>query len=75
MSEPEQKGRFAPKQPVELAAPKDDPITLEHLAKCDGKPPHWPVNQRTLTYTFRHKRGVSYLCRHQSKFSVLKGMG
>lgn len=34
--EPEPKN-FAPKKPVELAEPKDDPITYEELAKCDGK--------------------------------------
>lgn len=33
----QQKERFAPKQPVELAAPKDDVITREYLSKCDGK--------------------------------------
>jgi membrane-associated progesterone receptor component len=33
----EQKGRFEPKQAVQLDPPKDDPITVEHLAKCDGK--------------------------------------
>jgi hypothetical protein len=27
---------FAPKHPVELAPPKDDPITYEELAECDG---------------------------------------
>jgi hypothetical protein len=27
---------FAPKTPVDLAAPKDDPITYEELAQCDG---------------------------------------
>lgn len=32
----ETKGRFEPKTPVELAPPKDDPISLDHLAKCDG---------------------------------------
>ena len=32
----QQKERFAPKQPVELAAPKDDVITREYLSKCDG---------------------------------------
>jgi membrane-associated progesterone receptor component len=38
---------FAPKHPVELAPPKDDPITYEELAKCDGvfeirpSPPSW----------------------------------
>jgi membrane-associated progesterone receptor component len=33
----EQKGRFEPKQQVTLNPPKDDAITVEHLAKCDGE--------------------------------------
>lgn len=32
----EKKERFAPKNPVQLNPPKDDPITVEELAKCDG---------------------------------------
>lgn len=28
--------RFTPKNPVELNPPKDDPITVEELAKADG---------------------------------------
>jgi len=28
--------RFNPKVPVQLDPPKDDPITVEELAKCDG---------------------------------------
>ncbi|GMF74958.1 unnamed protein product [Aspergillus oryzae] len=28
--------RFAPKVPVQLEDPKDDPITVEELSKCDG---------------------------------------
>lgn len=28
--------RFAPKVAVQLDPPKDDPISLEELAKCDG---------------------------------------
>lgn len=31
--------RFAPKVPVQLDPPKDDPISLEELAKCDGMHP------------------------------------
>jgi hypothetical protein len=27
---------FEPKVPVQLDPPKTDPISLEHLAKCDG---------------------------------------
>lgn len=29
-------GKFEPKTPVNLDPPKDDPITLEELAKADG---------------------------------------
>ena len=32
----EPKKKFEPKNPVQLDAPKDDPISLEYLAKCDG---------------------------------------
>ncbi|POS80551.1 hypothetical protein DHEL01_v201052 [Diaporthe helianthi] len=31
---------FKPKTPVTLAPPKDDPISLEELAKADGKDGH-----------------------------------
>jgi membrane-associated progesterone receptor component len=31
-----QKGRFEPKKAAVLNPPKDDPITVEDLAKCDG---------------------------------------
>ncbi|KAI5805939.1 cytochrome b5-like heme/steroid binding domain-containing protein [Geopyxis carbonaria] len=34
---------FAPKEPVTLAPPKDDPITVDQLAKCDGSDPSKPV--------------------------------
>ena len=30
-------GKFEPKVPVKLDPPKDDPISLEDLAKADGK--------------------------------------
>jgi hypothetical protein len=30
------KGSFEPKKTVTLNPPKDDPITAEYLAKCDG---------------------------------------
>jgi hypothetical protein len=29
--------KFEPKTPVQLDPPKDDPITVEELAKCDGE--------------------------------------
>jgi len=33
----ESKGRFEPKKAVQLDPPKDDPIALDHLSKCDGE--------------------------------------
>ncbi|KAF2395527.1 SCA7-domain-containing protein [Trichodelitschia bisporula] len=41
-SEPK-KERFTPKTPVTLAPPKDDPIELDHLAKCDGTNEGFPT--------------------------------
>lgn len=32
----QKKGRFEPKVPVKLDPPKDDPISLGYLAKCNG---------------------------------------
>lgn len=29
---------FEPKTKVELDPPKDDPISLDYLSKCDGMP-------------------------------------
>lgn len=37
MSAPEKKGKFEPKTPVNLKPPKSDPITVDHLSKCNGK--------------------------------------
>ncbi|KAK5305582.1 hypothetical protein LTR99_003126 [Exophiala xenobiotica] len=35
--------RFEPKVKIELAEPKDTPITLEELSKCDGTNPDKPT--------------------------------
>jgi hypothetical protein len=35
-TEQPKKERFAPKEPVTLNPPKDDAITRDYLAKCDG---------------------------------------
>ncbi|KAI9840644.1 MAG: hypothetical protein M1837_001413 [Sclerophora amabilis] len=40
--EPEPKN-FEPKSPVSLAPPKDDPIPLSHLSKCDGTSSEYPT--------------------------------
>ncbi|MCJ1367252.1 hypothetical protein MMC16_006384 [Acarospora aff. strigata] len=34
---------FEPKKPVSLDPPKDDPISVQHLSKCDGTDPNLPV--------------------------------
>jgi membrane-associated progesterone receptor component len=36
-TEQPKKERFAPKEPVTLNPPKEDSISREHLAKCDGE--------------------------------------
>ncbi|KAK3202703.1 hypothetical protein GRF29_154g481623 [Pseudopithomyces chartarum] len=40
---PQQKERFAPKEPVSLAPPKDDVITRDYLAKCNGTNEGFPT--------------------------------
>ncbi|KZF26445.1 putative progesterone binding protein [Xylona heveae TC161] len=35
--------RFEPKVPVNLNPPKDDPISTEYLAKCDGNSSAYPT--------------------------------
>lgn len=41
---PQKKERFAPKEPVNLAPPKDDVITRDYLAKCNGgRSWKWPA--------------------------------
>ncbi|KAF2866324.1 cytochrome b5-like heme/steroid binding domain-containing protein [Massariosphaeria phaeospora] len=39
----QQKERFAPKQAVDLAPPKDDAVSREHLAMCDGTNADYPT--------------------------------
>ncbi|KAJ4301454.1 hypothetical protein N0V90_003546 [Kalmusia sp. IMI 367209] len=60
---PQQKERFAPKQPVDLAPPKDDVITQDYLAKCD-------VNRSNRKWVdekvYRYKRWIPYTGRYQS---------
>lgn len=37
---------FEPKKPVQLDPPKDDPISVEELAKCDGRGPSFECPDR-----------------------------
>ena len=51
----QQKERFAPKQPVDLAPPKDDVITRDYLSKCDGgAPSSTTTSLETHHSTHRH---------------------
>ncbi|KAI9839823.1 MAG: hypothetical protein M1819_000013 [Sarea resinae] len=36
-------GRFEPKTPVKLNPPNYEPISIDHLAKCDGNVPGYPT--------------------------------
>jgi len=51
---------FAPKTPVDLAPPKDDPITYEELAKCDGTDPDKPVLVAIKGTVFDVSRNEAY---------------
>jgi hypothetical protein len=43
----EERKSFAPKQPVEIAEPKNDPITYEQLKEHDGTgPTHFLAHNR-----------------------------
>lgn len=42
------KKRFEPKVPVQLDPPKDDPISVEELSKCDGWFPRPPFHLQAL---------------------------
>ncbi|KAF2458956.1 putative progesterone binding protein [Lineolata rhizophorae] len=39
----EEPKNFAPKEPVDLDPPKDDPIAPEYMAKCDGTNDGFPT--------------------------------
>lgn len=42
-------GKFEPKTPVKLDPPKDDPISVEDLAKANGKPqPAIPIPRHEM---------------------------
>ncbi|KAI4266995.1 MAG: hypothetical protein LQ337_008575 [Flavoplaca oasis] len=43
MAEADKPKSFAPKEPHKLNLPKDTPIDLSHLAKCDGSTPSYPT--------------------------------
>ncbi|KAJ5882128.1 uncharacterized protein N7529_000800 [Penicillium soppii] len=56
----EEKKRFEPKVPVELDPPKDDPISLEELAKCDGTDPNRPTLVAIKGVVFDVSKNAAY---------------
>ncbi|KAJ5176405.1 Cytochrome b5 [Penicillium canariense] len=52
--------RFTPKVPVQLDPPKDDPISLEELAKCDGTDPSHPTLVAIKGTVFDVSRNAAY---------------
>ena len=52
----EEPKNFAPKTPVNLAPPKDDPITPDELSKCDGSFNHPPLRDLHRRKVERDKR-------------------
>ncbi|KAJ5281398.1 hypothetical protein N7478_006770 [Penicillium angulare] len=51
---------FTPKVPVELDPPKDDPISQEELAKCDGTDPNRPTLVAIKGIVFDVSRNAAY---------------
>ncbi|CAO1605186.1 hypothetical protein XANCAGTX0491_008709 [Xanthoria calcicola] len=43
MAAADQSKAFAPKEAPKLNPPKDTPLSLSHLAKCDGNTPSYPT--------------------------------
>ncbi|CAG7967683.1 unnamed protein product [Penicillium nalgiovense] len=52
--------RFEPKVAVQLDPPKDDPISVEELAKCDGTDPNRPTLVAIKGVVFDVTRNSAY---------------
>ena len=53
-------GKFEPRQKVELDPPKDDPIGLDYLSKCDGWSDAMDTRKTPLTSTKEHMRDIQH---------------
>ncbi|KAJ6164285.1 Cytochrome b5 [Penicillium chermesinum] len=60
MAETDQSKRFTPKVPVQLDPPKDDPISQEELAKCDGTDSSRPTLVAIKGVVFDVSRNPAY---------------
>ncbi|KAJ5813929.1 uncharacterized protein N7503_000679 [Penicillium pulvis] len=60
MTEGTQSKRFEPKVPVQLDPPKDDLISTEELAKCDGTDPSRPTLVAIKGVVFDVSRNAAY---------------
>ncbi|KAJ5319479.1 hypothetical protein N7541_006149 [Penicillium brevicompactum] len=63
--------RFAPKVAVQLDPPKDDPISPEELAKCDGTDPSRPTLVAIKGVVFDVTRNAAYGA--QGQYRVFAG--
>lgn len=52
--------RFNPKVPIQLDPPKDDPITVEELSKCNGADPDRPTLVAIKGIVFDVTRNPAY---------------
>lgn len=53
-------GKFEPKHKVDLDPPKDDPISLDYLSKCDGWSDVMDTRKTSLTSTKEHMRDIQH---------------
>ncbi|CAG8055031.1 unnamed protein product [Penicillium salamii] len=67
--------RFAPKVAVQLDPPKDDPISLEELAKCDGSDPSRPTLVAIKGVVFDVTRNSAYGAQGQYRGKDLRTEG
>lgn len=62
---------FKPKTPVNLAPPKDDPISLEELAKADGKNDCVAVRTSQSLICLNSTRSLCLSVSHMSTINIL----
>ncbi|KAJ5787373.1 hypothetical protein N7457_002363 [Penicillium paradoxum] len=72
MTEQQESKRFAPKVAVELDPPKDDLISKEELAKCDGSDPSRPTLVAIKGIVFDVTRNAAYSATGQYRVFVGK---
>ncbi|THY61742.1 hypothetical protein D6C99_01147 [Aureobasidium pullulans] len=64
-------GKFEPKQKVDLDPPKDDPISLDYLSKCDGWSDVMDTRKTSLTSTKEHMRDIQHTWLSRYRITML----